>query len=368
MPNNRRRSARETFAACPHRYRATYLDGLTDDSLETRRGNAWHRAAELYIKALWENKQTDDLGMALDAVTRAAVEWPLPFEEWTELQSLWSRWTERFSLPLLQFYQAETDYEFAPYSCRIQYDLVLVPDPSTLLIMDFKTSYHIPNDEYLSSCLQTAMYLGAARRIFPGFSTYAMQYSYVRFGVESAIITKTHSELDAVDEWVRTNDAAMDAAEAAGVFEAHGGAHCSVCKVKCPLVADHAQGDTVRVQTAQEALQAASILSAMRQASWTLTDALRGYTEAHGPIVVGGAEWAHRPVDTTAYDAKDVLTVLEEHKADYPLTLTKTAVKPLLTQRRFAHLKADVALLGHTTTKTEFGVKQTKLLKDAEAE
>lgn len=368
ITNSRRRSARETFSHCAHRWDAEYRQGFVTDSLETRRGNAFHRAAELYIRSLKANQMTSDHGLAIDAITRAAGEWPLPFEEWTDLQSLWARWTEAFELQLHKHYDCETAIDFPPYSCKIRYDIVTVEDETTLVIEDLKTSFHIPNEEYLNSCLQTRLYCGAARRIFSGFDTYRMRYHFVRYGV--TILTKpfTVTDLDAIDEWIATNDAAMDAAERDNVFPAHGTAICSTCKVKCPLIADHSKSDTVRLLTAQDALQAGALLSAVKTKAWTLTEALKGYCKVNGALEVGGMTYEHRPVDTTVFNARDVITVLDEHKeTEFPLEFSKTAVSQLLKYQRYKHLRHDLGMLAKVTTTTHFNAKQTKLIQ-AEAE
>lgn len=343
------------FGNCPHRYAAEYVHEVENGNNVTRRGSTFHRARELYIRMLWETRQTDDLDFAVSAISRAVTELPLPFAEELDCRDLWMRFVERFTLPLSTYYACET--ELAIFSTVLRYDLVVVPTPHLLILDDAKTNWNIPSQAALDSAYQPAMYLAAARRLFPGFQRYQFRFDFIRFN-QFRFVEKTDAELDEIEQSIEDQDAAMGKAEAEGVFPATGGAHCGTCVVKtCPVVGN-ALRHGGRLTSPADASEAIREAAALHRALELREQALRAYSAEHGPVSAGGVEWSHRPVERRVYPAAKVLGVLEESGTEFPLYLNGTAVKPLLTSRRkYKAVESSIKALAISTVKTEFRPK-----------
>lgn len=333
----RQRSARETFAACQLKYKAAYIDDVDMSSDVTRRGDTFHTAREIYIRLLWSNRRTNDHELARAAVKHANIIAPLPFSLRLDVQSLWERWTERYRLNLDTFIETEMRGRMCHYGCELRLDEVHAPTPDTLRIIDCKTNWQIPSQSALDESFQAALYLGAARRIFPGFARYEMVYDFVRYG-QALTVTKSQAEMDAIDDVCSEQDHAMANAEATGFFPATGGA----------------------LETVQK-------LAALHRASFLYRTALQGYCDAEGleGVESHGVRWAYRPIERTQYAAESVIAALREHgftEQAESVKLSYTAVKPYVTsKKKYKAVEPALNLLAVTTTRTEFGPRVSSL-------
>lgn len=355
LTERRRRSARELFSNCQHAYADNYIHDIDSGNSVTRRGSTFHRAREIYIRSLFASKQTDDFELATAAMTQALIELPLPYAEELDCADLWLRFAERFSLPLSQYYGTETTLMM--FSTLLRYDLVLVPDANTLLIDDAKTNWQLPSQSALENAYQNAFYLSAARLLFPGFKRYVFRYDFVRFN-QFRFVEKTDAEMDAFEEHISTQDEAMARAEELGAFPATAGAHCGTClTAKCP-VADNAMRFSGRLTGPAEASEAVRVIAALHRSLELRQEALRAYSAEHGPVTGSGIEWAHRPVEQAKYPAGAVLEVLESTGTVFPLYLSGSAVKPLLTsKRKYSAIAPAIKALAEIKVKTEFRPK-----------
>lgn len=330
LEQRRRRSARETFAACRRKYQAEYLDGVDMSSAASRRGQAWHRMSELYIAALFEAKLTHDADLAQKALSQARIETAgLTFEEFTDLEGLFTRWAPNFRLDLEGHVAVET--AMPVFGTLLRLDRIQAVDGETLRIYDAKTHWAITPQGVLENSWQTNMYLAGARRVFPGWQHYQMVYEFIRWGVFSDVIEKTPAELDAVELAIAESDAAMDEAEDRQVFPATGGKACGTCSIAhtaCPLVLN----GWAPSLTPQEA---AGALSAIDRARTLLIEGVKAHVEANGPVVAGGVEWANRPRVKVAYEAKRVWDVLFNADLEAPaLMLSASALKGITDSKR----------------------------------
>lgn len=352
----RRRSARETFSNCAHRYHAEYIAEVESGNSVTRRGSTWHLARELYIGDLWSARLTDDFELARGAMSRAMKALPLPFAEELDCRDLWKRWIERFRLPIAEFFSCEARDLFA-FGAQMRFDLVLVPSPDTLRINDAKTNWSIPSQDILDAHFQPAMYLAAARRLFPGFSRYEFEWDFIRFN-QQRITMKTPAELDDVEDTLSDQDEAMSKAEESGVFGATGGSHCGTCVCRdCPVVGNALRYSPVMAGL-PEAAKTVGEIAALHRAIELRQSALRAYCDDHGAVQGGGIEWAHRAVTHNRYPAAGVLAVLNDAGVTFPLYFNGTAVKPLTTsKRKYTAIEQQIKDLAVPTTKTEFRPK-----------
>ena len=328
ITERRRRSARETWDNCRFRWAAEQLGSVDNGSDPARRGSTFHRFRELYVRALVKSKQTQDHEIAAQCLAQARAELPLPWAEDRDVEAI----AERF-LPWYEAPQADTFYStegavpgFA--DTLLRFDEVTIPRADTLLIRDCKTHWAIPTDATLRASWQTHFYLAAARKLFPGFTHYQMVYEHARYARLSEVIELTPAELDTVGEAIARQDQGMEAAEAQvrdgsyedgryglldwpyEAFPATGGAHCRTCMVMCPLVADNRRRAPVRVQTAHEAIAAVGEVEALLHAAQLRKDALRAYSDAHGPVESGGVRYQHWPGERVSYGLREFLDAL----------------------------------------------------------
>lgn len=377
----RRRSARETFGNCRVRYAAEYLDGVDNGGDAARRGTMFHRFRELYVRALFKARVSQDHELALAALEQARIEQPLPWAEWLDVEQMATRWMPWYALDVDAFVSTEGAIPgFAQTLLRL--DEVTMPASDTLQIKDCKTHWRVPNDADLRASFQTQFYLAGLRRIMPGFDHYQMQYEHARYTLLSEVIELSPAELDAVDAAIAEQDVAMDAAEAQikhaphGIdwpyeaFPATGGSHCRTCMAVCPLV-EHAKREPVRVLDSMDAAVAVGTIEAMRRSIALRMDALRAYTDAQGPYEAGGIRYQHWPVESASYDAREVLRVLHEADIDLAklpkgvLTISGSAVEPLVTsKKKWKGIEDAIKAVGKLETFTKFGGKRVKAEDD----
>lgn len=386
ITERRRRSARETWDACKFRYAAEYVDGVDNGSDAARRGSTFHRFRELYVRALFKARLRQDHELAQAALSQALLELPLPWAERQDVEQMATRFMPWYELDVESFVSTEGAIPgFADTLLRL--DEVTVPRSDTILITDCKTHYRVPDGATLRASWQTHFYLAGVRRIMPGFEHYQMRYEHVRYTQLSEVFELTPAELDAVDAAIEQQDIGMEAAEDQvftaedgtygwpyEAFPATGGSHCRTCQAACPLV-DHAKRAPVRLQTAQEAAEAVGTVEALRRAVALRTDALRAYSDLHGPVEAGGIVWAHHPVERVSYDLREVVDVLKAHEVDLakvPKSVFEASgshLKALTrSKKKWAFLADDVRALGKVERTTQFESKSIKLDPDEKPE
>jgi hypothetical protein len=359
--NAKRRSAREAAANCLAKFDGIYNRGVDMSSGVTRRGSAFHAAAFHYILGLWETKQRADFELAAAAIHRAHVENPLPNEEWLDCESLWARFVERFELPLEQFYIAESGGEFM--GAEMRFDLVLVPNETTLRIPDWKSHWRIPPQSEVEDWFQTFFYLAAARHLYPGFQTYEMSYEFVRFG-QSILVSKTHAELDAFVTRIEQIDQAIAEAEQTGVYPATPGKHCGTCRLLCER-ANPLRAVPHRLDTYEAAQAAISDYRAITTRAEQLREALMLWGETNGPVRTESLFWGFVPKDHTTYPVREVVKALADAKVEpqFKFEMSASAVKPLL-GKKYAPVHDALKALARTTTRTVYGPKPVDDEKD----
>lgn len=350
-----RRSALESFACCPLKFKAIYRDGLTELQDAARRGQTFHLAVERYIQALRASGDKSDPDLAREALDQALVEQPLPPKEWQDVEQLWWRFVEAFELDHNAFVALEAK-QVARLGLTWTPDLVYTDGPDVLKLIDFKTHWAIWTEAQAAEKFQARFYLAQARQAFPGFIAYTIEFHFVRWGVVVPV-TLSAAALDDVDTQVDTMLAGIQRAERANLWTPTPGAHCRGCVVACP-VADEAGRQPLRVTTNEEAEAAAGELLVLEQAVSARRDALRAYTSEHGPVRVRGVEFAHRPATRKSYPADAVVDILRDGEVQFPLFFTSSSLRSLLTAKKYAHIQKDLAELATTKTVTEFRVSR----------
>jgi hypothetical protein len=342
LHERRRRSARETFAACRMKYRALYVDGVDMSSAATRRGNAIHLAAERYIRILWDAKLTDSSDAAQLAIEFARTHTPgLTFEEWCDCESLWARWAPDFRLDLDRFVEVESKLEWA--DTLLQFDRVEMVSQNRLRITDLKTHFRIPSQSSLEASYQTHFYLAAARALFPGWAHIEMVYEFIRYGVKSEPIELTPAQLDLVEQHIRETDEAMSMAEDTNTFPATGGAPCSTCTLAISCLNSQ--------KVAHGPQEIASSLAMAERVKALGMVFLKDVVDLDGPFQYNGIEWAHRPVIERRYPAAAVVDALREAELPIPgyVSLSASSIKGITeSKKKYASVAETIKALAVT--------------------
>lgn len=363
LPLVHRRSALEAFA-CPRRYKALYLDGVPDESDPARRGSAFHAAAHRYIAALVKTKQASDFELARVALREGIAESVTPVHLVAEVTDLFWRWTEKFELDLDAFLSVETrQIDAEGYSW--QPDLVYAHD-AVLELKDWKTHFQIFTEARAAEEFQALWYCWQARKLWPGFERYRITFVFVRYGVE----VSAEFDLAAIDQFeaqVEAIVASIRRASETETWPAVAGASCSYCTLRCD-VADHPERVPVRLVTREDAELALQIKLAMTASLKSVDAALSHYCAANGAVVTNGMEIAHRPTEKLQFPAAGVFQVLSENEITPKFAIGKTALRPYLTTKKFAHVRDEIEALAEVSVGSRFSVKRAGFSDEQEGE
>lgn len=361
-----RRSALEAFQ-CPRRYKAIYVDGTSEESGPARRGSAFHAAAHRYITELRRTQQTEDFELAAACLKAALIDTITPTHLVPEVTDLFWRWAETFVLnldALLVTEEKQTSdegYSWTP-------DLVYAFD-DLIEIKDWKTHWKPFTDEQARREFQARWYLWQARRLWPGFQRYRIVFVFVRWGVEVGA-EFDQADIDQVEPQVEAIVGAIARAQETDDWPAVPGQSCSYCTLTCPIV-DHPERVPVRLQTAEQAERAALFMLAASRWTAIVGEALQGYCTTHGPIVVNGMEFAHRPAPTTQFPIAPVMRVLDDQGITPDFTVSKSTLRRYLKTKRFAHLRDAIEALARVKPGSRFSARKagsTVLVDDDEGE
>lgn len=363
-----RRSAVEA-AACLWRYKALYLDGVHDESDPSRRGTAFHLAAEKYIDALIDAQAPADAELAAWAVRAAIVESLVPGHLVPDVRALFLRWAERFELELNAVLQVEwatiTTHKGRAFAWKP--DLVYATDAG-VLIHDWKTHFAAWSEIEARAMFQSRFYLAMARREWPGQPAYCLRYVFPRMGT-SVDVSFDEAELDAIEHEIEARLAVVDEAHRRDAFPATPGPHCGWCRLQCP-VAEGADGMIpARVDNAPAFSALAAEYLAAKQRLSQVQKALRSYVVANGPAIVHETRIAVTPRVSVRYPVAAVEAAAHAHNVILPaLTVSKRDLTSVL---KLPSMAADLDAAKITKTSYVFtateAVDESPFGDDAEA-
>lgn len=325
-----RRSAVEA-SACLYRYRALYVEGVHDESDPSRRGTAFHLAAEKYIDALVSARLTSDAELAAWAVRSAIVECLLPGHLVPDVRALFLRWAERFELDLDAVLQVEwatiTTHKGRAFAWKP--DLVYATDDG-ILIHDWKTHFAAWSEVEARAMFQTRFYLAMARREWPGQPRYRLRYVFPRLGT-FVEVSFDEADLDAIEHEIEARLAVVDEAHAREEYPATPGPHCGWCRLKCPI-AEGADGMIpTRIDDAPEFSTLAAEYLATKQRLSQVQKALRSYVVANGPATVHETRIAVAPRVSVRYPVHAVKHAAEARNIVLPdLTVSRRDIASVL--------------------------------------
>lgn len=363
IPFYRRRSALELFA-CPFAFKARYIDGVQDESSPARRGSAFHEVLRRYVLLLVQCQCSDDLDLAREAFRVGIAASMVPEAIIAEVDQLWWRFVPTFHLDVDSVLHVE---ERPDDAYRWRPDLVRAYS-DTLEITDFKTYWSVMSEAAARAAFQSRFYSARARVLWPGFAHYRFQFWFVRWGVIVAIEFEP-ADLDRHDEHLQLLEAGIETAIATNHFPAVPGESCSYCRLECPVASD-ARVHPIRVTTPTEAQQALGEYLVLKNAADARRLALEDYCRFEGPVALNGIEVAHRAEVATSFPADAVFSVFQAHGLTPSFSISKTALKPWLTTRRYRHVVPDLEAVQQDRIGTAFRVKKVgdvAIEADAEA-
>lgn len=355
-----RRSALEAFA-CPWRYHEIVMRGVQDDSPEAQRGQCLHAAARIYTHALAAQSLRQDADLAEEALRAAIAETLPPAGQVDDIVEVWQFWAERFELDLDAFLLAE---ERQIRGRRSWTPDVIYAYGDVLDVRDLK-SFHIGlTQEYARTLMQTRFYIAEAAKIWPGFRVYRMTYEFMRLGWSVSVDFEA-DQVEALDRIVHLVELASDAARKTGAFPAKPGPHCDFCRLTCPLEEElRATGRLdrpFRLTTEAEAHRAAEEYLVLERALEQRKESLAVWVATMGELDVQGALFHYRIEEEGRYPALEVFRTLglpiPTGGLGDDVTLSKSAIRRYLTNRRFQPFRAALERLAVVTKRSVFAVR-----------
>lgn len=303
----RRRSALESYDGCPYRYNQLYNLGIEDRGDESQRGIAFHEAAFRYIARLVKRRLVADADEARAAFIEGVALTQLPAHIVHEVARIWERFAEYFELDLDAYMAAEEQQEDERFTWIP--DLVYVR-PRGVEIKDWKTYYKGLTDVQARKEFQLKFYLVRAMDIWPGFPTYTFTFNFVRIGYEVSV-SLTPDAIEKFRPEVESILVSLEAAEKTQSWPAIPGSHCTLCRLKCPIV-DNPARLPARFTNGQDAADAAGEILALEQRLKALKKALAGWCNQEGPVTVKGQLFSHRSNELRGYAAGTVVDLLRD--------------------------------------------------------
>jgi len=300
-----RRSDVEAFG-CPYRYQKLVLEGVDDTSEEAVRGRAVHVALYLYIVLLVNHRVDQDHELAREAFVQGLAISPVPDRVIDDCEKLFFRFVEYFELDQRAYHSAEDIFQTID-GRRFRPDLLYIR-PQEVEIVDFKTHYKALTKAQARRELQLRWYLTQALKAFPNFPAYRFTFWFIRLNVVVSLVF-TPEEIEQFAPGVDAQVAAITRAEEQKAFPALPGAHCTLCRLNCPVLdqVDRLQG---RVHNLAEAQAAGGEILALEQRLKAKKKALAGWCQTEGPVHVGGQTFAYRGATGTSYPVRDAALAL----------------------------------------------------------
>jgi hypothetical protein len=360
-------------AACLKRFHEIQDLGLEDESVEARRGSAFHHIAlREYVPALLRVGRDQDLEELEGAFRRGIVAARCPPHLVGEVEDLVFSWGRGFALnrsALLTAEERQADDGIA-WTPDLSFAYRATPRGSVLRVEDLKTYFAVLSEEAVREEFQGQFYIWRAMKAWPGFDVYEFAMTFVRYGV-TTVVEYSPAELARLERNVLATLDTIADARARNDWPAQAGDHCGFCRLKCEI-ADDPRVLERRITAADEAPIVASRLAVLERMIKSDREALKAWTMTEGPVVIGGLEFAHRPVERVRYDAALVFDRCKAHQVPPPaLTFSKSALRSLIgtkkAQRAWPGLVEAIGELATVKTSSRFGAKKVgNLLEDEE--
>jgi len=268
--------------ACPYRFQKLYLEGVAEPV-----GDLAHIGGDVH--RLIRDSLVADYPMAEVGEARPGDDLPPSPAVMDEAENLFAVWVEKFDMAGMDPIGVEVRAEallddMTPF--RGYLDLACEWQ-GTLVIYDWKTSWHMPSSLGDDPQLATYAWLGIEKwPEYAGTDVLLRQY-YARFGryVEAQIspagVSNVAFTLSRFAERLKAADASV-------AWPANPCEQCGFCRLTCPLVREIVRPP----QDAQGAENLAGLASALSDQYDAARDALKVWCDEHGAVSAAGHTWS----------------------------------------------------------------------------
>lgn len=369
---------------CPHRWASLYglpVPVSEPKSPELEMGTLCHTVAGAYVTLLRERRlRTDQVGLAhiIERVwnTRGQEACVLSEDDYAEFEQLCLRLND-FAIEPEDIYDVEVHLGFdanwkaVPWRDEdgAAHDLYWGGIVDVVMVRQTPDGPFIEAWDWTTGAIGGA--LGAAKEFqlrqygnglyeLLGIPKVRIKTISLRTGARAQIDldagdhAATKRRLDGIDGRAQELRSLLEA----GIpLEVIPGQQCSICRLKCPLMADwQAIRSPLRFESEADAVEALKELLALDARRKDLTTALRGFTKRKGAVEVNGRAIGYRRADKVEFPADAVIELAAHHGYD-PAQVLKVDKKML-----YREFKGDRDFIGEIeshkveTTDERFGL------------
>jgi hypothetical protein len=237
--------------------------------------------------------------------------------------------------------------------------IVFQPDKKTVAIDDWKSYRRIPPETECRKSIQLPFYAMILADNYPELERFSLRMVFLRYGKDYTW-TMTRKEVEEFRKRMEERCAELDAVTE---FPAKGGADCVWCEFtdKCPLIAE---GEIILLKEQEEAVKAAGRLCALKAKVKNLTEQLKDWVEAHGPVEVPGAILNFNLTRSMVYSVPRVCRAFKKLGVTVEEVLDETSISATAIKRVGKRGKLDkdavaaILALGEEKPATRFGMKR----------
>ena len=378
MSNKFSHSSLSLFEACPLAYKFRKIDGLPEQAGDAATcGKIAHGIAERYIRHLVGNRFQTDYSALEDilSVVRAESAGLASPEALAEVWGYMLAWGQGFVLPegtVVHGVEEKVAFDRTWGPCEFEGDAARwrgVIDyyylrGDEVVVYDWKSNRVIPPRSQVEAHPQLLAYAYALSLLFPRAEVFTTRMYFLRYGKQHEV-SLTREQLEDVGAGL---SARMDVVDACVDFTPRVGPRCDWCGYvgTCPAMGTAlVASDGFRVSTQADAEKAVELLSCIDRVKKELTDGLKIYVEAHGPVSGAGRRAGFLPTESVSFDDGEGLAgALIRAGVPRPVvwsvfSVTKTSLEKVLKRNKLSELLPGlVAQFGVSTPGTRFEIKK----------
>lgn len=196
-------------------------------------------------------------------------------------------------------------------------DLFQMGNDGVGIVTDYKTGHDLMTPNQCQDDLQLNMYPLFLSRDYPDIETWRVVYDFVRHGKVREIV-RTREDLERTQRKVLK---LVERIRATTSVKPQVGSGCGICEFthECPELRKAVKArQKPSCATEEEAKILAEEILILDTQSKERKTALKPFCSSHGPIEVGGMEFAHFPKKKIAYPVEATLEVLKSHNIPKP--------------------------------------------------
>lgn len=340
-------------------------------------GTQAHELVQSYLLHLVAQQREQDEA----AVPRLLQEWsarsttPVPSDDYATLGDILARFARWFRLEWRHVWDPEAGmsvtWEGEPCEWddwdrvwfRGKSDLVLLPETTKAVVMDWKSGWHMLTDREMQTDLQPRTYATILRKINPAIECVRVTNYYLRWGIERtaefdvSTMDSTWGHLRGISDQV---ERMIDRLNDNRTWTPQPGVHCAGCRVRARCPVGKNVVPEVAVTSLEEAQQAAGLRQQYLARANQIQDQLRAWVDANGPVPIPGAEVGYVKLESWTYDAEKVARLATEHDVDPFSVLRVDAAEMKKVVRRHPEFGQAVEGVREDAGLVRFETKRTK--------